>query len=496
MIVARLSQLFEEVGPQEQNGFRHHRGTIDGLFEVIMALNKRQEHNEPSYVLFIDLVKAFDTVNHEALFTILRRYGVPDHFVNLVIRLHDKASMSFTHGGVQSNIDVTIGVRQGSCEGPVLFLFMILAAMETLTWPASITKPVFTCELQKETTSCKKKSPKITGQVCKNRSNHFDFWHSLFADDSGLLFVSRGNLIEGTKVIYKHLAKFGLLMHIGRGNTKSKTEAMYVPSRKDPIGNTSKYMVDGDGFVEFTNEFKYLGTMVNSTLSMSSEITSRIRKASAAFGALSKIFKDKTITLTVKGQVYSVLIVTILLYGCEVWNLRADDEDRLKKFHRRCIRSILNTTPLKMKWQKVRTKDQETILGVNCIVDNYRWRLLKWAGHVARMPTTNLQWRMMTCCVKGTRPRGRPLMKWGHAVHRALRARGISTEFHVWSKLAEDAVTWTSMIQPRIVKDKEKRYFRPIFKKRVHRRRQQESSFAPPPPTTTTSIHPPPPDIQ
>ena len=95
---------------------------------------------------------------------------------------------------------------------------------------------------------------------------------------------------------------------------------------------------------------------------------------------------------------------------------------------------------------------------MNCIVDNYRWRLLKWVGHIARMPTTNLQWRMMTCCVNGKRPHGRPLMKWGHAVHRAFKARKISTDFHVWSKLAEDVVTWTSMIQPRIVKDKEKRY--------------------------------------
>ena len=135
-----------------------------------------------------------------------------------------------------------------------------------------------------------------------------------------------------------------------------------------------------------------------------------------------------------------------------------------------------------MKWQKIRTKDQETILGVNCIVDNYRWRLLKWVGHIARMPTTNLQWRMMTCCVNGKRPHGRPLMKWGHAVHRALRDRKISTEFHVWSKLAEDVVTWTSMIQPRMAKDKEKRYFRPIFKKRIHRRQQPES-----PPLTSIS---------
>ena len=151
---------------------------------------------------------------------------------------------------------------------------MMLAAMETLTWDpdSDITKPVFACELQKEVTSCKKKSPKITGQVSKQRSNHFDFWHSLFADDCGLLFASRKNLIDGTEQIYKHLAKFGLQMHVGRGNTRSKTEAMCIPSKAHPDGDTSKYMVDGDGFVEFTDEFKYLGTMMNSTLSMSKVI--------------------------------------------------------------------------------------------------------------------------------------------------------------------------------------------------------------------------------
>ena len=105
---------------------------------------------------------------------------------------------------------------------------------------------------------------------------------------------------------------------------------------------------------------------------------------------------------------------------------------------------------------------------------------------------------MMTCCVHGTRPVGRPLMKWGHAVHRALRARKISTEFHVWSALAQDVVTWTSSIQPRMVKDKEKRYFRPIFKKRVHRRGKQKAScLSPtvPPPPPPQAYYPPPPDI-
>lgn len=474
VIVARLSRLFEEVGPQEQNGFRHHRGTIDGLFEVLMALNKRQEHNQQSWVLFIDLVKAFDTVNHEALFIVLRRYGAPDHFVNLVIRLHDSASMSFAHGGEKSNVDVTIGVRQGSCEGPVLFLFMILAALETL--PLTTTKPVFTCRKSPET---------INGQKWQKRAIHFDFSHSLFADDCAFIFASRNDLVSGTEVINTHLKKCGLLMHVGRGTNKSKTEAMYIPTNVNPFGNTSKFTVDGDGFVEFTDEFKYLGTMISNTLTMSNEITSRIRKASAAFGALSRIFKDKTLTLTVKGQVYSVLITTILLYGCEAWNLSKSDETRLRTFHRRCIRSILNTTPLKMKWQKIRTNQQEEILGVNCVVDNYRWRLLKWAGHVSRMPTTNLQWRMMTCCVQGTRSIGRPTVKWGHAVNRALKARDISEAFHEWSELAQDEEKWTSLIQPKKSKDKKKRYYCSIFKERVHKHRQHA--------TTSPSQNPPPP---
>ena len=465
VIVNRLGILFEEVGPQEQNGFRHKRGTIDGLFEVIMALNKRQEHDQETWVLFIDLVKAFDTVNHEALFTVLRRYGAPDHFVNLVIRLHDRASMSFSHGGVQADIGISIGVRQGSCEGPVLFLFMMLAAMETLEWDPTMTKPVFACTTKSG----------LTGHRPAKRAIHFDFWHSLFADDCALLFATRWDLIRGTNIINDHLKKFGLLMHVGRGEVKSKTEAMYVPSKFNSNGDTSKYTVDGDGFVEFTKVFRYLGCLVEDNLEMSTEITTRIRKASSAFGSLSKLFKDETLTLTVKGQIYSVLIVTILLYGCEVWNLTAHDEKRLRTFHRRCIRSILKTTPLEMKRTHIRTKHQEETLGVNCIIDNYRWRLLKWVGHVSRMPIDSLQRRMMTCWVDHNRPNGRPKQRWGHAVNRALKARKISTQFDTWFKLAQDEETWYDAVGPLIRKDKT-RYFKKLYKARVHNQKQHDTT--------------------
>ena len=59
---------------------------------------------------------------------------VQDDFEELV-RLHYGAKVKVKIGEVDSEIDSTIGVRQGSCEGPVLFLFIMQAAMETLEWP-------------------------------------------------------------------------------------------------------------------------------------------------------------------------------------------------------------------------------------------------------------------------------------------------------------------------------------------------------------------------
>ena len=53
----------------------------------------------------------------------------------VLIRLHYGAKVKIKIGEVDSEIKSTIGVRQGSCEGPILFLSIMQAAMETLEWP-------------------------------------------------------------------------------------------------------------------------------------------------------------------------------------------------------------------------------------------------------------------------------------------------------------------------------------------------------------------------
>ena len=50
-------------------------------------------------------------------------------------------------GDIDYTVDSSIGVRQGSCEGPVLFLFIMQAAIETLVWPEGVEKPQFRTRL-------------------------------------------------------------------------------------------------------------------------------------------------------------------------------------------------------------------------------------------------------------------------------------------------------------------------------------------------------------
>jgi hypothetical protein len=57
----------------EQSGFRAKRGTIDSRFKTSISLQKRKEHNLETWILFVNLVKAFDTVTRDALFEVLRR---------------------------------------------------------------------------------------------------------------------------------------------------------------------------------------------------------------------------------------------------------------------------------------------------------------------------------------------------------------------------------------------------------------------------------------
>jgi hypothetical protein len=59
-----------------------------GLFVLKTLLTMCKNHNLPSYVAFVDLVKAYDMANHELLLTLLEKYGAPPRFISAVEKMH------------------------------------------------------------------------------------------------------------------------------------------------------------------------------------------------------------------------------------------------------------------------------------------------------------------------------------------------------------------------------------------------------------------------
>jgi hypothetical protein len=88
----------EKFGFEAQVGFRWDRDTIDGLFATIAGLSERKKHGLETWALFIDLAKAFGTVPREAIFAVLLRFGLPKHFIKVMMRLHFGAKVKVIIG--------------------------------------------------------------------------------------------------------------------------------------------------------------------------------------------------------------------------------------------------------------------------------------------------------------------------------------------------------------------------------------------------------------
>ena len=149
--------------------------------------------------------------------------------------------------------------------------------METLEWPEGVSKPEFMTREYGKTTG--ERSSRVRD------AHSFELWTSLFADDCVLLFQSRDDLIRGSNHIFAHLRKFGLCMHVGRGDTASKTEAMYFPPPRTAYeaADTSRFYVDGTGFIDFCEKFKYLGSILHYSLTSDADVDKRKASVTASF---------------------------------------------------------------------------------------------------------------------------------------------------------------------------------------------------------------------
>ena len=100
ILQARLQQYVNCEIPDVQAGFTKGRGTRDQFANICWIIEKATEFQKNIYFCFIDYAKAFDCVDHNKLWKILKEVKIPDHLTCLLINLYagQEATVRTGHG--------------------------------------------------------------------------------------------------------------------------------------------------------------------------------------------------------------------------------------------------------------------------------------------------------------------------------------------------------------------------------------------------------------
>ena len=120
ILQARLQQYMNRELPDAQAGVRKGRGTRDQIANIRWIMEKAREFQKNIYFCFIDYVKAFDCVDHNKLWKIVKEMGIPDHLTCLLRNLYAGQETVRTAYGTTDWFQI----RKGICQGCVLSPFI------------------------------------------------------------------------------------------------------------------------------------------------------------------------------------------------------------------------------------------------------------------------------------------------------------------------------------------------------------------------------------
>ena len=136
LMLGRMENTLENSQPEEQHGFRKQR-RIEHLLTANLCLLKTLAANIPSWIISLDLSKAFDKVNWEALWAALMQHGVSQHLVWILQCIYYGQSGKVREDLVDSpDFGIRAGVRQGCVLTPRLFCAVLEFAMSS--WRAKV----------------------------------------------------------------------------------------------------------------------------------------------------------------------------------------------------------------------------------------------------------------------------------------------------------------------------------------------------------------------
>ena len=261
-----------------QFGFRKKYSTNHALLSIVEGIRKSLNNQTFSCGVFIDLEKAFDTVNHKILLDKLEHYGIRNSAnAWFTSYLSDRKQNVKLDGISSSYLDIVCGVPQGSILGPLLFLLYINDM---------------------------------------NIAVKYSLVHH-FADDTNLLCSDknpktlRKKVNEDLKLIFDWLCANRLSLNV------SKTEFIIFKPPKLSLRERITLKLNGVTLYEST-KIKYLGILMDDRLTWKHHIFELRKKLNRAIGLINKMKMLQCPTRVLLSLYYS-LFHSYLNYGICVW---------------------------------------------------------------------------------------------------------------------------------------------------------------------------------
>ncbi|KAI8503757.1 hypothetical protein Bbelb_187280 [Branchiostoma belcheri] len=402
ILLERMREAVDAKLRDEQAGFRKNRSCADQIATLRIIIEQSLEWNSPLYINFIDYEKAFDSIDRNTLWKILRHYGIPEKIISLIQSTYKDMSCRVLHAGqLSESFEVTTGVRQGCLLSPFLFLLVIDWIMKTTT----------------------------TGR--RNRIQ-WTLWSQLedldFADDLALLSHNHRQMQDKTTTLDTTSNSTGLRI------SKKKTDVMR-------INTTSNTPVTIGGVpVKEAESFVYLGSVVDQQGGTDRDVTTRIGKARAAFVMLRNIWAARGIRIATKLRIFNSNVKSVLFYGSETWRTTKATQHRIQTFINTCLRRIY-----RIRWtDRISNIELWDRAGLKTAETQILQRKWGWIGHTLRKPPSSITHQALTWNPQGKRKRGRPRNSWRRDTEEEMRR--IANSWEDLRKAAQRRVKWRAIV--------------------------------------------------
>ena len=244
-----------------------------------------------------------------------------------------------------------------------------------------------------------------------------------YADDTTLAASSEEGLRHLIEIVKAASESAGLFLNINKTKVMTNTKL--------------KTFMAANENIEVVKSFIFLGSTLDEGGECKADVVKSLAMGRVAMAGLSKICKDRDISIGTKSRLVRALIFPVATYGCETWTTRKEERKKINPFENWCWRRMM-----RIPWTAKKTNMSiwEQVGRQSTLENEIMKRKLTYFGHVMRSDAS-LEKALILAMSDGKRKRGRPRTRWMDEIKEAT-----CLNMQQLAKLARERSEWRKKV--------------------------------------------------